>query len=341
MVPSTTVLIDPTDHARESVRCPACRAGTQRELGERHAEWALYQCPGCGLQHFWPARNPGADWYEANSMYCARDTVVDWLAWYQEEALRRLPARRGRLLDVGCGNGTFVAAALAQGFDAVGIDFSCTAIEMGRKHFGIEPLYCLSIAQLREQFPGQLFDVVTAFEVLEHMDDVQDFLTELATVLRPGGHLVVSVPNRDRWPRMLNEGDLPPHHFTRWNAAAMREVMGRHGLDVRSISINPAQVTMKMWLLANVRLGLVMRVLRGVQTRSDSKPAIPYGRVRSLMLLKDRLAGLGGAILGPLAAPFVRGALMVTIAVRREDQDATTAASSGASTHSRNQSSSM
>lgn len=340
MVLPVTVPTLSIEHDDGTVRCPACHRGAQREAGERHLEWALYECPNCSLQHFWPASNPGADWYEANSMYCARDTVVDWLAWYQEEALRQLPVRSGKLLDVGCGNGTFVAAALARGFDAAGIDFSCTAIEMGRAHFGIEPLYCMSIAELRARFPGQLFDVVTAFEVLEHMDDVRAFLDELATVLRPGGYLVVSLPNRDRRPRMLNEGDLPPHHFTRWSAAAMKRVLAQHGFEVHSISINPPRLTMKMWLLNNVRLGLVMRVLRGAKERATGRPVIPFGRVRSLMLLKDRLAAAGGVILGPFASPFVRGALMVTIAVHQQRQDASEAPLES-STHSRNHSSSM
>ena len=296
--------------------CPACYQERQIDAGEAHREWTLYRCPNCSVEHFWPAKNPGADWYEANEMYEARDfAVVDWLAWYHRAGLALLSKRDGRLVDVGCGNGTFVAAARDRGFDAFGIDFSQKAIEAGKQRFSLEQLYTDSIEGLRKRFSDRYFDVVTAFEVLEHVDDVGEFLTALNSLLKLGGSLVISVPNRERSPRLLNEGDLPPHHFTRWNRQAMTQVLAMYGFDVESIVVCPASPTVKNWLLVKVHFNFVMRMLRRAQR---PQPAASQDHLlwqaRSLIVAKDRLAGWFGTVVGPAFAPFVRGPMMVTVA---------------------------
>jgi len=300
------------------VICPACYRGGQIDAGESHEQWKLYRCPNCELQHFWPAKNPGADWYEANSMYEARDfAVVDWLAWHHRAGLEHLPVRSGRLVDVGCGNGTFVAATRDLGFDAVGIDFSEKAIAAGRRRFGLEQLYPMSIEELRDRFSAGSFDVVTAFEVLEHVDDVGAFLTELNSLLRPSGHLVISTPNRERRPRLLTEGDLPPHHFSRWNRESTRRVFRMYGFEVQETVICPTSITLKNWLLVKVHFNFVMGMLRRAQQPSAATAeAEILGRARSLIIAKDRLTGWAGKLLAPFFAPFVRGPMMVTVATK-------------------------
>lgn len=303
-----------------SPTCPGCGSARSSDELERHEEWRLYECLDCGLQHFWPAKNPGADYYESSDLYAARDLmVVDWLGWYHREGLRRLPVRGGRLIDVGCGNGAFVAAARDRGFDASGIDFSEKAIESGRLHFGLDTLYAMSIDELRSREGAGRFGTVTAFEVLEHMDDVDHFLNDLVSLLAPGGHLVVSVPNRERRPWLLEEGDLPPHHFTRWNARTLRHHMSRHGLDVRSLSVCPTRVTVGALLHYRVRFGAVMRLLGRAEGASAADRQEVLARARGLTLLKDRLFAAAAMVAVPFAWPFVRGPMLVVVARRPLD----------------------
>lgn len=300
------------------VSCPACHGTVQSDVLERYGEWSLYECLSCGVQHFWPARNPGADWYQSSDMYQGRDLMaVDWLAWYHQAALANLPVGSGTLIDVGCGNGTFVAAARRRGFDAVGIDFSAKAIEAGRQHFGLEQLYVTGLEGFRERFPGRTFDVVTAFEVLEHMDDARSFTAQLIALLRPGGHLIVSVPNRDRFPTLLNEGDFPPHHFTRWSVPVISRFLEDNGLRTQRVIVCPTRVTLKAFLLFHLHFGVVVRMMgRAERVESEERQAALVGRARSLMLLKDRAAGAAAAVAAPLVRPFVRGPMMVAIARR-------------------------
>ncbi|TMF72451.1 MAG: methyltransferase domain-containing protein [Chloroflexi bacterium] len=305
----------------EPIRCPACHSTRQSEPLERYRQWSLYECLECGVQHFWPAKNPGADWYQENEMYAARDLmVVDWLGWYHRAALDNMPVRSGSVIDVGCGNGAFVAAAAERGYEAWGIDFSSKAIEAGRRHFRLQNLYAMRIEDFTTQFGDRRFDVVTAFEVLEHMDDASAFVLELSKVLKPGGHLIVSVPNRERRPWLLNEGDLPPHHFTRWNVPAIHGFLARHEFTRSKVIVCPTRITLKAFILYRIHLGLVIRLTRRAQ--ADHPGAIQrtamLARARTLTILKDRLADLAAVVLAPVLAPFVRGPMLVAIAQRAE-----------------------
>ena len=109
---------------------------------------------------------------------------------------RLLSSRRpeGRLLDVGCGNGaqTRLLKPLARrlfGLDIVNINEAEGAIPGG------EPLFVQSGA-MALPFRDGSFDIVTAFEVLEHLTDDRAAVAEVGRVLRPGGYFFFSVPNR-------------------------------------------------------------------------------------------------------------------------------------------------
>lgn len=245
-------------------------------------------------------------------MYERRDVLTpDWL-WYHEQGLRMLPKRVGRLLDVGCGTGNFVAAAARRGFDAVGIDFSEKAVERGRTTYGVD-LHRMTTADARARFGDGAFDVVTAFEVLEHMDDVRSFVDDLTALLHPGGRLIISVPNRERRPWMLNEGDLPPHHFTRWDRRSLEGLLERHGLArIRSVTCSP-RVTIKSAILFFTSAGIVTRMVDEAHRTGN-----PGARSR-LRTLARLLARSKDVIAGALAIPpsiflgrWLRGPMLVT-----------------------------
>lgn len=304
------------DAAANDVRCPAChKIGTSRQVGV-YKEWTLYECAGCGIHHFWPATNPGADWYEDNEMYAGRDLmVVDWLGWYHRAALENLPIRSGSSLDVGCGNGAFVAALRDRGFDASGIDFSERAIAAGARHFHLNQLYAISVEAFAERHPDRKFDLITAFEVLEHMDDSAAFVDRLKGLLRPGGWLIVSVPNRERFPRLLNEGDLPPHHFTRWSTRVISTFLTARGFTPPRVIVCPTRITLRAFFLYAIRFDLVVRMMRRAE-RAGSTEARERTIVtaRRLSHLKERVADVFAVIVSPFLRFTVRGPMLVAVA---------------------------
>jgi SAM-dependent methyltransferase len=133
--------------------------------------------------------------------------------------LRRLIRFEGaRYLDVGCGNGSFTAK-LGRDFQEVyGIDVEMNRIlQFKRKLEGeSDTRTCLSLMSAeRTSFPDHFFDVVTAIEVFDHIPDLEAAARELARILKPGGFLGITCPNR-----------LFPFetHGIRWRG---REIWGR------------------------------------------------------------------------------------------------------------------
>ncbi|MFH1560399.1 MAG: methyltransferase domain-containing protein [Chloroflexota bacterium] len=128
------------------------------------------------------------------------------------EVIRRRVALEGRsLLDVGCGNGAQTLAFLEHvGWcEAIDVDpgllalFQDKVLEGGLSHCSLHQMDAQAL-----DFPDQVFDVITAIEVLEHVPDHHRTLDEMFRVLKPGGWLALSVPNR-WWPLETHGAALP------------------------------------------------------------------------------------------------------------------------------------
>jgi SAM-dependent methyltransferase len=144
-----------------------------------------------------------------------------------------------RLLDVGAGRGRFVAAALEAGWDAFGVEPAARGVEAARDVYGVT-LRQASIDDA-DIAPGSI-DAMTLWHVLEHVDSPEATLKRLAGWLRPGGLLLIGVPNvrslqarigGDRWFHL----DVPRHrtHFSplgleRLAVEAGLEVVAFHGV---------------------------------------------------------------------------------------------------------------
>lgn len=133
---------------------------------------------------------PGQVGYQAEG-YSNYDGIPDSEFAWRLNLLSLFCPNRGRLLDVGCATGKFMRLALREGWDAEGIDVSPFAVQTAREkgltaHLGTVE----SVPLLPESF-----DVITAFDVLEHVQDVRGFLDTVHTILKPGGRLIVLSPN--------------------------------------------------------------------------------------------------------------------------------------------------
>jgi SAM-dependent methyltransferase len=99
-----------------------------------------------------------------------------------------------RVLDVGCGTGYGTAELAKHASEAVGVDVSPDAIDYASEHFRSARFVLSGAADL--PFPSASFDVVTSFELIEHLSEWRGLLSQARRVLHPGGVFVVSTPNK-------------------------------------------------------------------------------------------------------------------------------------------------
>ncbi|MDQ3198593.1 MAG: class I SAM-dependent methyltransferase [Verrucomicrobiota bacterium] len=175
--------------------CPGCGSDRIRTVVEPD----IGQCAGCAL-HF---RNPRPTQAEIARSYDTGDTFE---AWQEQEVSRaamwqrRLEVVRrycpgGKLLDVGTGDGRFLAAARDAGYIVAGTEVSESGARFARDR-GLE-VYMGQITDVA--LPDQSFDVVTLWHVLEHVPDPGALLRRVRSCLRPRGTLVVAVPNEENF----------------------------------------------------------------------------------------------------------------------------------------------
>jgi SAM-dependent methyltransferase len=116
-------------------------------------------------------------------------------------------ARGKRLLDVGCATGFFLEAAADQGFDVRGVEFSEVAISLARPDIRAR-IVCGDVNSLLKS-ETQKYDIVTAFDIIEHVQNPSVFLQEIREILTPGGLLVLSTPDTGHLLRYLMGSKWP------------------------------------------------------------------------------------------------------------------------------------
>lgn len=141
--------------------------------------------------------------------------------------------RGGSVLDLGCGNGYFLAACREKGYGVTGVDISEWAVDYVRGVLGIEVLRGLFDSL---DWPGRLFDVVTLWHVLEHTRDPIAAIFKAVSWLKEDGVVVIEVPNyegtdaRRLWEDWV--GWQLPYHFYHFTPVTLIRVLDACGLQV-------------------------------------------------------------------------------------------------------------
>ena len=121
-------------------------------------------------------------------------------------------ARGKRVLDAGCGAG-YGAAELAQSaLSVVGADIAAEAVAFAREHYRLPYLEFEQASCTALPHPDAAFDLVVAFEVIEHLDRWRDFLLEVRRVLAPTGQFIVSTPNKLYYAESRSRAGANPFH---------------------------------------------------------------------------------------------------------------------------------
>ena len=332
------------------VSCPACGAtlapwrtvpGSEPALVDRRYE--LWRCSGCGTAvtrvgdddrpgatglgganagagaGAGASSAPAADLHESGAyrpgtprLYRAALPLLGAFGRRRLGLLKRIATPPARVLDAGAGQGRFVAAARAAGYDAFGIEPAQRGLKRART-FRV-PVEAVTIEAA--EIPAGSLDAVTLWHVLEHLADPGAALERIAGWLRPGGGLLVGVPSLgsvqarvggERWFHL----DVPRHrtHFTPAGLTRLLERSGLAPVAVHHLLLehNPYG----MWQSAVNRLTRDPSYVYNVLKRN----APPVSRDLAISMLAPPLAPL--ALAAELAAGVAHRGGTIAVLARR------------------------
>lgn len=226
--------------------CAVCGADRPRFLAHdwqtvagRRYQFSLVRCGACGLAYINPRLNRemltgsagGGAWHEA----AAVNAPLYRAGLRRLRQLLRTGSAEPALLDVGCGYGDFVAAVQAQGFTAAGVEIDAPAAEVAAgRGFTVYRDYLERLG-----LPAGSFDVVTLWDVIEHVGEPVSLLVEAARLLKPGGLLFFHTGNaafqvnKGRLLARLRPGrgpyNAPVQHLCHYSPATGRALLERAG----------------------------------------------------------------------------------------------------------------
>ena len=263
----------------EHINCPICEQDETQLLFDKDS-LSVVTCKRCRLRYVNPRVSQQTLEEGYVETYYPPDKVerihTDSMEWLQmTERLTELEKHcedKGKLLDVGCGIGTFLHLARERGWQPNGVDPSKSGITFAQEIHQLD-VKCGEVFDAN--FPDAHFDAITLYHVLEHIPNLNPFLSELRRILKPQtGTLVIEVPNGESLQSHLQKADWPyvhpRDHLYYFSARSLPKLLRKHGF--RDITLGkPRRVSPSANLrfvlrsaatsaLVRLHLGTVIRV---------------------------------------------------------------------------------
>lgn len=240
------------------MNCPLCDSTRTQEVrtfnvGDLIASWksafqidissefkgisaiSINECEDCSLCFFSPGTVAGSA-----ALYAELDRF-DWYyeprKWEYDVALKEL-RKTDQLLEVGCGSGAFLRIAKDEiGLLGEGIELNRDVVTAAQ-HEGMR-VRATTVEECAQESPAR-FDVVCSFQVLEHVSRPGEFLRACCALLKPGGKLLLGLPNADSFLKYeFNLLDMPPHHMSRWSIDVLSKLARLFPLTLQAVAYEP------------------------------------------------------------------------------------------------------
>ena len=189
----------------------------------------LFECNECGFQFFNPAQTGDGGFYQKLAVQegvyynISRPEFKDAISHAKKKGYQSI-------LDLGCGSGNFLDLARNSSLTTTGMELNEHAAELAREK-GHDILPGILTEDFLAQHPRK-YDMVTLFQVVEHLPDPIGLLKMARRLVNDGGTLMFSVPNRSGQYRFypLDPHQWPPHHISRWRTMDFTRVAKKIGM---------------------------------------------------------------------------------------------------------------
>lgn len=215
-----------------SPHCVACDASTVPS--GRASDGPLVRCTRCGTRRILTTIAPShAAYGDAYRGGCRAHKTARLVALFE-----RFAPPRGHVLDVGCGDGAFLAALAARGYRVHGVDIDDGAVAAARARGVLAEQGAAGDCEVA------MFDAITLWDLVEHVADPRALVRWLAAHVEPGGRIVVVTPDAgsqldaiSRWERTISAGRstriedlcLNRYHLHRFSSAGLSQLFATAG----------------------------------------------------------------------------------------------------------------
>ncbi|MCH2211610.1 MAG: class I SAM-dependent methyltransferase [Fuerstiella sp.] len=222
--------------------CCVCSGQTFKEqMRLPGTRFGIHDCQSCGTGMLFPSPTPDelasfyvSQYYGESGQKFGRLTeiLVRLVGNRQTHFLTRHLSPGGHVLDVGCGRGVVASPLAAAGYHVTGFEISADAVQ--GIHRDVEVLIAASLQEAPVR--AAEYDLVIIWHVLEHVTGPDATLQAACRALKPGGKLVVAVPNYSSWQARLFGSAWfhldPPRHLYHFPSTALQTLLKNCGLDV-------------------------------------------------------------------------------------------------------------
>ena len=248
----------------------------------------LYECLDTGYKFYYPMGLEGDGIFYEKLQKKLNDTYYHTWKFEIQFALDTIKAG-DKVLDIGCGIGNFLVRAREKTAEVYGLELSRAASDICQsKGLRVHNELIEEHAIGNESF----YDVVVMFQVLEHISDIEQFINACLKVLKPGGKLVIGVPNNEPYFSGYDKFctlNLPPHHMGLWNKKVFSKFAKLFNLSILDVIYDvKGRVLVHAYLRAKYLAGV--KSLPGKHTMIDklkmictSIISIPESIIRKLL----------------------------------------------------------
>lgn len=190
---------------------------------------AMHRCQSCGFVFFDPSLAGNEAFYrqlEHSTYFCPTRPEFDRTIQFAKQC------SLARVLDVGCGSGSFLDLAAKAGMETCGLELNGAAAEKARAKG--HKIFDRLLTELDSATTEGGFDLITLFQVLEHVQDPVEVMKQAARFLNPNGCISIAVPSEEGIGRInpWNPHEWPPHHISRWRLADLEQLERATGLKL-------------------------------------------------------------------------------------------------------------
>lgn len=216
----------------------------------------VFRCPACGFlftqDH--PDESESGKYYESEEYIShtnAHQTFFDKL--YQlgrkimlrrkkKDNYRKCILLKGSILDIGSGTGHFLYSMKMAGWKTDGIEINIKARDYSRSLFNLD----IHLPGEMESIPDNSYDCITLWHVLEHFHQPVNYFREIKRIIKPGGKVIVALPNSDSYDAGYYGSDWAaydvPRHLWHFNPQVFSRFANDNGFEISSVSYLPLDV---------------------------------------------------------------------------------------------------